>query len=67
MFRPKFDAKKNAPAFLNYKCLISYMKSTAAAIFSEMFIHILYIIGLDTDNYDTITLNLHDYPLVTYA
>ena len=43
------------------------MKSTAAAIFSEMFIHILYIIGLDTDNYDTITLNLHDYPLVTYA
>ena len=42
------------------------MKSTAAAIFSEIFIHI-YIIGLDTDNYDTITLNLHDYTLVTYA
>ena len=33
--------KKNAPAFLNYKCLITVaMKSTAAAFFSEIFVHI---------------------------
>ena len=66
MFRPKFDAKMNAPAFLNYKCLISYEKHSCCNFSWNIYSHI-YIIGLDTDNYDTITLNLHDYTLVTYA
>ena len=66
MFWPKFDAKMNAPAFLNYKCLISYEKHSCCKFFWNIYSHI-YIIGLDTDNYDTITLNLHDYTPVTYA
>ena len=32
--RPKLDAKKNEPAFLNYKCLITYEKYTDCNLFS---------------------------------